>query len=273
MIKAFPKDRLEKRKVLLDGVERIAETLRASGPKSEELGTLAPEAVNALREAGMFRLKLAAEMGGAEADPMTEMLVLEGLAYNDLTSGWCTMVGATGIASLGTFLTQAGLDKVFVNGHIPTASISFFPAGRAVRDGKNFRLSGRWRFNSGIRHSEWVVGGTIVEGSEAENGGRPIVMFSAFPQSEATLYDNWRGVVGLRGTGSCDCSVENLALPEEMTFVWDLLQPKPRRGGASYLFPPFAYVAKEHGSVAIGGARRALDELIKLATTTRGAFR
>ena len=64
--------------MLLDGVERIGETLRASGPKSEELGTLAPEAVAALREAGMFRLKLAAEMGGAEADPVTEMLVLEG---------------------------------------------------------------------------------------------------------------------------------------------------------------------------------------------------
>jgi alkylation response protein AidB-like acyl-CoA dehydrogenase len=39
------------------------------------------------------------------------------------------------------------------------------------------------------------------------------------------------------------------------------------------LFPPFAYVAKEHGSVAIGGARRALDELIQIATTTRGTFR
>ena len=45
------------------------------------------------------------------------------------------------------------------------------------------------------------------------------------------------------------------------------------RGGPSYLFPPFAYVAKEHGSVAIGGARRALDELIKIATSTRGTFR
>jgi indole-3-acetate monooxygenase len=273
MIKAFPQDRLEKRKMLLDGVAAIAETLRASGPKSEELGTLAPEAVTALRDTGMFRLKLCDEMGGAEADPVTEMLVLEGLAYNDFASGWCTMVGATGIASLGTFLPQAGLDRVFTNGHIPTAAISFFPAGRAVRDGRNFTLSGRWRFNSGINHAEWVVGGTIVEGSEAENNGRPIVMFSAFPKKDAKLYDNWKGVVGLRGTGSGDCSVENYHLPEEMTFVWDLLQPKPRRGGASYLFPPFAYVAKEHGSVAVGAARRALDELIKLATTTRGTFR
>lgn len=269
----FPSDRIAKRSMLLDAVANIAGTLEASGPKSEELGTLAPEAVKALRDSGMFRLKLAHEMGGAEADPVTEMLVLENLAYHDLTSGWCTMVGATAIASLGTFLTPPALAAVFKNGIIPTASISFFPAGRAKREAGGYRVSGRWRFNSGIKHAEWVVGGTVVEGTEAENGGRPIVMFSAFPAKDVTLYDNWGGVTGLKGTGSVDCSVDNYFLPEEMTFVWDLLKPRPIRGGPSYLFPPFAYVAKEHGSVAIGGARRALDELIKIATSTRGTFR
>jgi alkylation response protein AidB-like acyl-CoA dehydrogenase len=273
MIKEFPNEREAKRKFLLDAVARIGPILQASGPKSEELGTLAPETVAALRDAGMFRLKLPAAVGGAEADPITEMLVLEELAYHDFTSAWCTMVGATGVASLGAFLPQAGLDLVFADGRIPTASISFFPAGRAVREPGGFRLNGRWRFNSGIRHSEWVVGGTVVEGSEAENGGRPIVMFSALPAKDATLYDNWGGVTGLKGTGSCDFSVENYRLPEHFTFVWDLLEPKPRRGGPSYLLPPFSYVAKEHGSVAIGAARRALDELIKVATTTRGTFR
>src|SRR6266545_3162576 len=178
MIKEFPKERAAKRRMLLESVDKIGATLQASGPKSEELGTLAPEAVSALRETGMFRLKLCTDMGGAEAEPVTEMLVLEALAYHDLTSGWCTMVGATAIASLGTFLPQAGLEKVFSNGHIPTAAISFFPAGRATRDGNGYRVNGRWRFNSGIRHAEWVLGGTVVEGSEAENGGRPIVMFS-----------------------------------------------------------------------------------------------
>src|SRR5262252_1366327 len=273
MTEAFPKERAAKRQFLLDAVDSISKTLRASSPQSEELGKLAPDAVDALVETGMFRLKLAAEMGGAEADPVTEMLVLEALSYHDLTSGWCTMVGATAIASLGTFLPPAGLAKVFKNGKIPTAAISFFPAGRAVRDGNGYRVNGRWRFNSGIRHAEWVLGGTVVEGTEAENGGRPIVMFSAFPKADVTLHDNWGGVVGLRGTGSCDFSVENYALSPDLTFVWDLLAPKPLRGGAGYLLPPFSYVAKEHGSVAIGGARRALDELIKIATTTRGTFR
>ena len=214
MIKEFSRDRDAKQKFLLEQVERIGPILQASGAKSEELGTLAPEAVAALREAGLFRLKLPATVGGAEADPITEMLVLEGLAYHDLTSGWCTMVGATGIASLGTFLPQAGLDTVFAGGQIPTAAISFFPAGRAAREPGGFRLSGRWRFNSGIRHSEWFVGGTVVEGTEAESGGRPIVMFSALPAKDVTLYDNWGGVTGLRGTGSCDCSVEDYFLPE-----------------------------------------------------------
>ncbi|MGB7033877.1 MAG: acyl-CoA dehydrogenase family protein, partial [Xanthobacteraceae bacterium] len=273
MVQEFPKERDAKRRLLLDAVERIGPILQQSGPKSEEAGTLAPEAVQALRDTGMFRLKLPAVVGGAEADPVTEMLVLEGLAYHDFTSAWCTMVGATGVASLGAFLPQAGLDRVFGNGKIPTASISFFPAGRAVREQGGYRLSGRWRFNSGIRHSEWVLGGTVVEGTEAENGGRPIVMFSAMPAKDVMLHDNWGGVTGLRGTGSCDFSVENYHLPEHFSFVWDLLKPQPRRGGPSYLLPPFSYVAKEHGSVAIGAARRALDELIKLATTTRGTFR
>src|SRR5262245_16733656 len=164
MTEAFPKERATKRQFLLDAVDSIGKTLRASGAQSEELGTLAPEAVDALVRTGMFRLKLAEEMGGAEADPVTEMLVLEALAYHDFTSAWCTMVGATAVASLGTFLPPAGLEKVFKNGQVPTAAISFFPAGRAVRDGDSYRVNGRWRFNSGIRHAEWVHGGTVDEG-------------------------------------------------------------------------------------------------------------
>jgi indole-3-acetate monooxygenase len=273
MLAQSSQERETKREALLTQVERIAPTLQASGGKSEELATLAPEAVAALREAGLFRLKLPAVMGGAEADPVTEMMVLEAIAYHDFSSGWCTMVGATAVASLGAFLPEAGLDRVFRDGRIPTASISFFPAGRAVRQNGGYRLSGRWRFNSGIRHAEWVVGGTVVEGTENVNAGRPLVMFAVIPAADVVLHDNWRDVVGLRGTGSGDCSVENYQLSECFSFVWDLFAPKPQRGGPSYLFPPISYVAKEHGSVALGAARRALNELIKIATTTRGTFR
>ncbi|HEY1748320.1 MAG TPA: acyl-CoA dehydrogenase family protein [Xanthobacteraceae bacterium] len=273
MLAQSPKEHETKRKDLLARVEGIAQILQASGGKSEEIATLAPEAVAALRGAGLFQLKLPEAVGGLEADPVTEMMVLEAIAYNDFTSGWCTMVGATGVASLGAFLPQAGLDRVFAGGKIPTAAISFFPAGRGVREKGGYRISGRWRFNSGIRHSEWVLGGTVIEGTEKENNGKPLVIFAAFPATDVTIYDNWRDVVGLRGTGSSDCSVEDYFLPEHLSFVWDLLDPKPLRGGPSFLFPPFSFVAKEHASVAVGAARRAIDELVNIAATTRGTFR
>ena len=107
-IKTFPQDRQAKRDLLLARVDEIGAILQETGGRSEDLATLAPEAVAALRNAGMFRLKLPAVLGGAEVDPVTEMLVLERLAYYDFTSAWCTMVGATGVAALGAFLPQAG---------------------------------------------------------------------------------------------------------------------------------------------------------------------
>jgi len=112
-IEKFPQERQAKRKVLLEAVDSVSETLRACGTKNEELSTLAPEVVSALRDSGIFRLKLTAELGGAEADPVIQMAVLERLAYHDLTSAWCTMVGATAVSALGTFQPDDGVEQVF----------------------------------------------------------------------------------------------------------------------------------------------------------------
>jgi alkylation response protein AidB-like acyl-CoA dehydrogenase len=83
------------------------------------------------------------------------------------------------------------------------------------------------------------------------------------PRHEAELVDNWH-VVGLQGTGSCDYVVAGATVPREFTF--DQLDLEPRRGGAAYrapslgtLFVPF------HAGMALGTARRALDEVTRLA--------
>jgi hypothetical protein len=130
---AFPSDRKQEREALLDDVDRIAPVVQACG-KSEELGTLSPEAVIALRTMGMVKLKPCTESGGSEADPVIEMMVLEQVAY---------------------------LEKVFTDTNVPTTAISFFAAGPAARGRNGFRVSARWRFSSGIRHAERVPGGTV----------------------------------------------------------------------------------------------------------------
>ena len=121
MSAAVPSDRNQKGETLLNEVDKIAPVLLASGAKSEELGTRSPDAVTAL---GMGNLKHCTEIGGSEADPLSEMIVLEQFAYHDLAN-------ATGVASRGTFLPQCALEKALTGGNVPTAAISFFPAGRA----------------------------------------------------------------------------------------------------------------------------------------------
>jgi hypothetical protein len=155
MSEAVPSDGKQKAEAQLNDVDKIAPVLLASGGKSEELGTLSPGAVTALSGFGMFNLKHCTEIGGSEADPVCEMTVLEQLAYHDLTSAWRTMVGVTGVASLGTFLPQCDLEKAFTGGNVPMAAISLFPAGRALECLRPFvaRRQHRWSSPGDERHS------------------------------------------------------------------------------------------------------------------------
>ena len=77
--------------------------------------------------AGLFRLQLPAVLGGAEADPVVQMEVLEALTAIDAASGWCTMIGATGFALLGAYLADSGTARVFAEGHGATRSQFVLP--------------------------------------------------------------------------------------------------------------------------------------------------
>ena len=88
----FPMDRAEKRRVLLDAVESIRDVLAAHADEAEEVRDLAPAAVEAMWQSGLWRLKLPAELGGAEADPVTQLEVIEAVTKIDTSAGWATRV-------------------------------------------------------------------------------------------------------------------------------------------------------------------------------------
>jgi indole-3-acetate monooxygenase len=90
----FPTGREEKRMALLAAVESVRETLVAGADEAETHATLPQATVQALDDAGLFALKLPAVLGGAEADLVTQLEVLEAISYIDTSAGWCTLIGA-----------------------------------------------------------------------------------------------------------------------------------------------------------------------------------
>ena len=255
----FPRDRDEKRRVLLDAVASVRDTVAACSDESERLGTLAPAAVEAIREVGLFTLKLPQALDGAEADPVTQMEAIEELAYIDAAAGWCLMIGATAIGRPGAFLCDDAIAKMFAGGRIPTAATATAISGEAIPVEGGYILTGRWPFASGVRHAEWMVAGAKIPAREnTEETSLTLV----YPVSKGKIHDNWH-VMGLEGSGSNDISVKELFVPAE--FTWETALWQPRRGDAIYRMGRPGFVANEHPAIVLGIARRALDEIVTSA--------
>jgi alkylation response protein AidB-like acyl-CoA dehydrogenase len=252
------------RQRLLDDANGIAGFLATQRTADEANGTLTAESVAALQDAGMFRLKLPAELGGEEADPVTQMRVLEALSHANPAAGWCAMVGATAVGLAGAFLPDEAVAVVFAGGRVPRGATVAMPAGKAVPVDGGYRLTGRWPFGSGVRHAEWINAGAMVAVPEG-----PVRRAMVFPASSAILHDNWQ-VAGLRGTGSCDFSVDDLFVPE--AFTWDPLNDEPRRGGPVFRIRQPGFVANEHAAFAIGVARLAVDSFLTDQAAKRRGF-
>ena len=116
---SFPAQRAEKRQVLLQAVEQVRGTLAVQTDAAEEARTLPDASVAALREAGLFRLKLPAELGGAEADPVTQLEVIEAVTRINPSAGWCMFIGAAIAGMAGAFLPDETVASVFPHGRVP----------------------------------------------------------------------------------------------------------------------------------------------------------
>jgi alkylation response protein AidB-like acyl-CoA dehydrogenase len=72
---------------LLAEVETLAPILAEHALQSERLGRLADPTVEALRKTRLLRFICPRELGGDEADPLTQLEVLEALARIDSSAG------------------------------------------------------------------------------------------------------------------------------------------------------------------------------------------
>lgn len=254
------------RDLLLDKVAGIASLLNAQIADEESKARLSKQTYSALYDSGLFGMKLPKTLGGFEADLVTQFEVLEALAKINSSAAWCTMVGATSLGLPGAFLPEAGVAKMFAGGVVPRGAVVIMPTGKAQSVTGGYKLSGRWSFASGVEHAEWVSAHVMAV---APSGTEPTLHMFSFPASEITIHDTWH-VLGLRGTGSCDISVEDLYVPEGLT--WQVGVQPPQRGGPLFQLGIPAFVAYEHAAFALGVARNALDEFTQTAREKKRGY-
>ena len=266
---------------LLAGIQRHRASFEAAGDEAEALRTLPPSAVAALRSLGLFWLKTPAELGGTPLPPVEFCDVIEELAYTDVSTAWAAMIGAGCCGLVGGWLPEAGARRVFTpapgggaggaDAGLPVVAGQLAPRGTGKPVSGGYVVTGRWGFSSGILHADWLLGAFKTEsaagdGAAAADGGTGfgrMVVF-AVPKSDAEVIDSWY-VAGLQGTGSLDFRVDELFVPEEMTYDLGI---SAVRGGDLFRLGMPAFVSNEVPPLCVGLARRALDDMTELALHT-----
>jgi indole-3-acetate monooxygenase len=166
--------------------------------------------------------------------------------------------------------------RELIAGHPYGASTNMLaPTGSAAPEGAGaVTVSGRWAFNTGVRHAWFSQVAALVLDEHGEprtqdrRGRCPSVATGVFPDRTRQIIDTWDGA-GLRGTGSHDLVLEGLGVPAEL-FI-DPIESQPRHDSPLWRFPLFANLNVTLIGFPLGVARRALDEFAELARTkTRG---
>ena len=250
---------------LLERVRVVTLRIRALADTTERERRLPPELVEELAAAGLFRMWMPRDLGGEELDPLTTMRVVEEVARADGSTGWCVMVAVQD----AYFIPKLELDaaRSFLTADdILAGSFSAFGRAEAVEGG--YRVSGRWPFASGAPHATWIFAiCRVFAGGEpcTKEDGKPVTISFFLPAAQWEILDTWH-TTGMRGTGSQDVAVEDAFVPAERTFAG--MGNVQRFGGPQYL-PNAGLMQALRGSLALGIAHHALDELVELAQTKK----
>jgi alkylation response protein AidB-like acyl-CoA dehydrogenase len=255
---------------MLDVARRLAPDLSARATEGEALRSMPTDLVARVKQAGLFRLALPRALGGFELNPSRLVEVVEELSRADGSAGWTILIGNSTV--FFAWLDPA-VARDMLGGRVDVASTSMFgPYGQAIpEDHANFAVSGRWPFNSGCPHAEWVqVGVMVMDGSSPRmrGPGVPDWQFAFVPAEAAHIEDTWHAM-GLRGTGSHHLSLSAASVPREHLAA-PLLDPA-RHDGPLWRLPGFTLATIMMTGFPLGVARRALDEVTALAVRkTRG---
>jgi alkylation response protein AidB-like acyl-CoA dehydrogenase len=264
-------DRERRAAELIGRARELIPLLDRAGDRIERERRIPDDVLDALHDARLFRLLIPLSCDGEEVEPATLFQAIEAIAQGDASVGWCIGQGS-GVSMTAAYVKPEVAHAVLGDKRAVAACGPNNPKPTAVVCEGGYRVTGEWGFASGSRHSEWLLGHSTVCESDGKPrlgpDGKPLELRSMiFPKSSATMNDDWN-VMGLKGTGSVSYSVKDLFVPEDFSFTREADADR-REAGPLYRFSMFNMFGVGFSGVALGIARRVLDDFIKLAITKK----
>jgi alkylation response protein AidB-like acyl-CoA dehydrogenase len=227
--------------------------------------------VQAWKDAGLYKLVRPVELGGEGLDSVSFLEVVEEISRQDAAAGWTYAIHTVGSLFPGLLLTAAAYRELLGpegNGVACGFAFGKVPGTARPVEGGYLVQSEPMPFGSGTQHADRVASMLFLLDENGENvigdDGAPVVVNSYSDRRQVEWLNNWNAA-GLKGTGSGHYRIKEHVLEEK----WLSVAKGERVSAPVYRQGFHAIVHLLHSGVALGVAKRALEELARSAKGRR----
>jgi 3-hydroxy-9,10-secoandrosta-1,3,5(10)-triene-9,17-dione monooxygenase len=211
------------KEALFERAEALVPRLRERAVATNNARSIPAETIEDYWDNDLFYLVKPKKHGGPEVRVDTNFEVASVLAKGDGSAAWVWTIMGVHDLFMALFPEKAQ-HEYWANDRTLSAS-SFAPSGRVTEVQGGLKLNGKWGFCSGIDHAQWMILAAFA-GMLSQDPPIPDIRYCLVPKSDVKVVDDWR-VLGLQGTGSKSCVVEDLFVPEHRTVTnFDLTEGK-----------------------------------------------
>jgi len=231
--------------------------LQKNAAWSEENRRLHEETVEALAQAGIFRMRVPARYGGFECDTRTLVDVAVQLGRGDGSAAWTASVYWIPGWMACLFPDQVQ-DEVFSTPDVRVCG-TLSPSAMAVPADGGVVVNGRWGFVSGALHAHWQEIIAVLVGGE----GEPVPVVALVPMSDLQVVDDWY-TAGMKGSGSVSTVAADVFVPQERVLpIFSVLAGQPasaaNAAAAVYRVPLLPVASASSLGCVLGMAQAARD--------------
>jgi 3-hydroxy-9,10-secoandrosta-1,3,5(10)-triene-9,17-dione monooxygenase len=183
--------------------------LQKNAATTEDERRAPEENIQAIAEAGLFRITVPRRYGGYEATIRTKLEVSAALAEGCGSTAW--VVTLINVCNWFTSLyPQRAQDEIFGADQNARVAGVFAPSAKTRRVDGGQIVTGKWYYSSGSLHATWgIVGVPVVNeaGVQVDQG------LALIPGEQLSIEDTWY-VAGMKGTGSNALIANEVFVPD-----------------------------------------------------------
>ncbi|NWA91483.1 acyl-CoA dehydrogenase family protein [Pseudomonas sp. D8002] len=195
--------------LLKERLVALQSTLSKNAVESEQNRRAHEENIQAIAEAGAFKLMVPKRFGGMESTIRAHLEVTGILAEGCGGTAWVTALTNVCAWLSGLYCEQAQND---VFGQNPEARVAgvFAPSSTTLRVSGGLRVSGKWYSSSGILHAHWAMVGVLELNEQKQVVGHYMALI---PKDDFSIDDTWF-TSGMRASGSNCIVASDVFVPD-----------------------------------------------------------